>query len=322
MFVCVSVWACVCVCACVCVRRERAVAVAELANIFCLIHKPNYSWILHFGECWLSHLSVLPEYSTNTNRPTKSWCISPFRVGMCVCVFVCELYVYIRYYTRNVCLYNILCKCVCVCVCTVPVEVGAAPDGVVSKVFLCFLIAKVLQRVGPQEVTHGPERRRLFEPVQLGHTGKEENQNHTYTLRESRLHRQLQPHRGEAVSHRGGNYHGNRHSSERCLCGSVCVWVGIVSTFFMSSSVCISGESPPWTHRNCWFIRAARGKQSNASIQESYTCSEYLILPGGRPRQRVRGLIQQENRRKKGVRERGGHRQRETKKDQKRSKER
>lgn len=48
----------------------------------------------------------------------------------------------------------------------------------------------------------------------------------------------------------------------------------------MSSSVWISGESPPWTQRNCWFIRAARGKQSNASMQESYTCSEYLILPG------------------------------------------
>lgn len=49
----------------------------------------------------------------------------------------------------------------------------------------------------------------------------------------------------------------------------------------MSSSVWISGESPPCTHRNCWFIRAARGRQSNASMQESYTCSEYLILPGG-----------------------------------------
>lgn len=51
------------------------------------------------------------------------------------------------------------------------------------------------------------------------------------------------------------------------------------STFFMSSKVCISGDRPPWTHRNCWFMRAAKGRQSNASIQESYTCSEYLILP-------------------------------------------
>ncbi len=52
-------------------------------------------------------------------------------------------------------------------------------------------------------------------------------------------------------------------------------------TFLMSSSVWISGDSPPCTHKNCWFIRAARGRQSNASMQESYTCSEYLILPGG-----------------------------------------
>lgn len=59
-----------------------------------------------------------------------------------------------------------------------------------------------------------------------------------------------------------------------CVCGSYC-------TFLMSSSVWISGERPPWTQRNCWFIRAARGKQSNASMQESYTCSEYLILPEG-----------------------------------------
>lgn len=59
-----------------------------------------------------------------------------------------------------------------------------------------------------------------------------------------------------------------------CVCASYC-------TFLMSSSVWISGERPPCTQRNCWFIRAARGKQSNASMQESYTCSEYLILPGG-----------------------------------------
>lgn len=55
-----------------------------------------------------------------------------------------------------------------------------------------------------------------------------------------------------------------------------------VITFLMSSKVCISGESPPWTHRNCWFMSAARGRQSNASIHESYTCSEYLILPDRR----------------------------------------
>lgn len=52
-------------------------------------------------------------------------------------------------------------------------------------------------------------------------------------------------------------------------------------TFLMSSKVWISGDSPPWTHRNCWFMSAAKGRQSNASIHESYTCSEYLILPEG-----------------------------------------
>lgn len=50
-------------------------------------------------------------------------------------------------------------------------------------------------------------------------------------------------------------------------------------TFLMSSRFVISGESPPCTHRNCWFIRAARGRQSKASIHASYTLSEYLILP-------------------------------------------
>lgn len=61
----------------------------------------------------------------------------------------------------------------------------------------------------------------------------------------------------------------------------MCVYCYFTVTFLMSSSVWISGESPPCTQRNCWFIRAARGRQSNASMQESYTCSEYLILPRG-----------------------------------------
>ena len=49
--------------------------------------------------------------------------------------------------------------------------------------------------------------------------------------------------------------------------------------FFISSSVWTSGDKPPWTQRNCWFMRAASGRQSNASIQASYTRSVYLILP-------------------------------------------
>lgn len=55
----------------------------------------------------------------------------------------------------------------------------------------------------------------------------------------------------------------------------------------MSSRQVTSGLRPPCTHRNCWLRRAARGRQSNASIQASYTCSEYFILPGRR-RQKVR----------------------------------
>lgn len=47
----------------------------------------------------------------------------------------------------------------------------------------------------------------------------------------------------------------------------------------MSSRFVISGDNPPCTHRNCWFMRAARGRQSKASIHASYTRSEYLILP-------------------------------------------
>ena len=50
-------------------------------------------------------------------------------------------------------------------------------------------------------------------------------------------------------------------------------------TFLISSRVKISGERPPWTQRNCWFMMAARGRQSNESIHTSYTASEYLILP-------------------------------------------
>lgn len=50
-------------------------------------------------------------------------------------------------------------------------------------------------------------------------------------------------------------------------------------TFLMSSKQLISGERPPWTQRNCWLRRAARGKQSNASMHASYTRSEYFILP-------------------------------------------
>lgn len=57
--------------------------------------------------------------------------------------------------------------------------------------------------------------------------------------------------------------------------------LGKTHTFLMSSRFVISGDNPPCTHRNCWFMRAARGRQSKASIHASYTRSEYLILPVG-----------------------------------------
>ena len=39
---------------------------------------------------------------------------------------------------------------------------------------------------------------------------------------------------------------------------------------------------PPCTHRNWPFMRAANGRQSNASMHASYTFSEYFILPVGK----------------------------------------
>ena len=46
-----------------------------------------------------------------------------------------------------------------------PEEVGATADGVVWKVFGGLLVAEVLERVGPEEVAHGPEWGRLPETV-------------------------------------------------------------------------------------------------------------------------------------------------------------
>ena len=46
-----------------------------------------------------------------------------------------------------------------------PVEVGAASHCVVCEMLLALLVPEVLQRVGPQQVTHRSVRRRLFESV-------------------------------------------------------------------------------------------------------------------------------------------------------------
>lgn len=63
-----------------------------------------------------------------------------------------------------------------------PVEVGAASDCVVAEVFLCLLVAKVLQWVGPQQVTHGSERWRLLEPVQLDYRDDDNNTTDAFTV--------------------------------------------------------------------------------------------------------------------------------------------
>ena len=41
--------------------------------------------------------------------------------------------------------------------------------------------------------------------------------------------------------------------------------------------VFMSGERPPWTQRNCSFIKAARGSASKAFIHASYTLWLYLV---------------------------------------------
>lgn len=48
-----------------------------------------------------------------------------------------------------------------------PVKIRAASDTVVAEVLLGLFRTVVFARVRPQQVTHGPERRRLFEPIQL-----------------------------------------------------------------------------------------------------------------------------------------------------------
>ena len=65
-------------------------------------------------------------------------------------------------------------------------------------------------------------------------------------------------------------------------------WKRSLLTLRMSSRLWISGESPPCTQRNCWFMRAANGRQSNASMHASYTLSEYFILPGKAKRKGTR----------------------------------
>lgn len=48
-----------------------------------------------------------------------------------------------------------------------PVEIRAPSDRVVGEVLGILFVPKVFERVGPQQVAHGPERRWFLEPVQL-----------------------------------------------------------------------------------------------------------------------------------------------------------
>lgn len=77
-----------------------------------------------------------------------------------------------------------------------------------------------------------------------------------------------------------------QHTFQTNITTTSCV-SGRSLTFLMSSRQLISGESPPCTQRNCWLSRAARGRQSKASMQASYTRSEYLILPAANAWQQV-----------------------------------
>lgn len=46
-----------------------------------------------------------------------------------------------------------------------PVEIGAASDGVVGEMLHGLLVAVILRRIGPEQVAHGAEGWRLLEPV-------------------------------------------------------------------------------------------------------------------------------------------------------------
>lgn len=49
----------------------------------------------------------------------------------------------------------------------VPVKIRTASNAVVTEVLGVLFAAEIFQRVRPEQIAHGAERRRLFEPVQL-----------------------------------------------------------------------------------------------------------------------------------------------------------
>lgn len=124
-------------------------------------------------------------------------------------------------------------------------EVGTTAYRVVRKELISLLITKILQRIRPQQITHGSIGWRLPEAIQLATRRKSEN-------------RKMEKRRKQAKQHWQTIVNiSARHSPAKFI------------TVLMSSSVKISGERPPCMHRNCWFSSAARGRQSNASMQAS-----------------------------------------------------
>lgn len=124
-------------------------------------------------------------------------------------------------------------------------EVGTTSHRIVWKEIRTLLIPEILQRIGPQQITHGSIGWRLPEAIQLPGRRKSQN-NRRKEKREKR-----KKHWQTIVNISA------RHSPAKFI------------TVLMSSSVKISGERPPCMHRNCWLSSAARGRQSNASMQAS-----------------------------------------------------
>ncbi len=58
---------------------------------------------------------------------------------------------------------------------TLPIKIRTTSNGVVSKVFTILFIVKIFQRISPEEIAHGTERRRFLEPIQLNHQTKNIN---------------------------------------------------------------------------------------------------------------------------------------------------
>ena len=119
----------------------------------------------------------------------------------------------------------------------IAIEIWTSSDRIMREVLRVFLISKIFQWIRPQQITHGTKCWGLLEAIKLKDT-----EIISYTTKTLfRIIEELNGFEGYDAK----------------------------ITFFMSSSVCISGERPPCTQRNCWFIMAANGKQSKASMQAS-----------------------------------------------------